>query len=79
MKTKKIVSVVLCAAFISGIAGCTENKKPTNESRIYSVVNEYGEALTDLDGDAVLGLTDWKRTALIIWLLKICLISQVMT
>ncbi|MBR3340123.1 MAG: hypothetical protein IKG30_00760 [Clostridiales bacterium] len=61
MKTKKIVSVVLCAAFISGIAGCTENKKPTNESRIYSVVNEYGEALTDLDGDAVLGLTDWKK------------------
>ena len=61
MKIKKIVSAVLCVAVIAGFAGCTESKKPTNESLISSVVNEYGEALEDFDGKAVLDLTKWNK------------------
>ena len=36
-------------------------QKPTNESLISSVVNEYGEALEDFDGKAVLDLTKWDK------------------
>ena len=61
MNIKKTVAIILCGALIIGSAGCTEKtpKTPDPEDSIESIMEDYEEALNDLDADGILDLSKW--------------------
>ncbi len=58
MKCKKMISAGLALALVLGITGCDPQK---GQNAIDDLLSEYGEALNDLDADAVRDLSDWSK------------------
>ena len=56
MKTRKIVSAVLCLAVLAGFTSCTDSKKV---SEVEAVLDKYVEALRNMDAGDVQDITDW--------------------
>lgn len=59
MNFKRTVAVVLCGAFALGIAGCGKSKGA--RSGIEGLLEDYVDALQELDEDEVLELTVWDE------------------
>ena len=57
MKIKKLTALIIIFSMFFAFAGCDKTAK--SRSQIEKVIEEYSEALSDFDSDAVLDLTAW--------------------
>lgn len=58
MKCKRVISAVVCLAVVAGCTACTGPSKKDIQA-IEDTIEEYGDALRDVDAEAVLETTNW--------------------
>ena len=58
---KKVTAAVLAVATLAGFTGCENLKNKKNIDAIIKVTDQYVEALSEMDHEAVLDLTDWDE------------------
>ena len=59
MKCKRVISAVVCLAVVAGCTACTGPSKKDIQA-IEDTIEEYGDALRDVDAEAVLETTNWN-------------------
>ena len=60
MLFKKLTAAVLAVATLAGFTGCNlENKR--NTDAIIKVTDKYVEALSEMDSEAILDISDWDE------------------
>lgn len=58
MKCKRVISAVVCLAVVAGCTTCTGPSKKDIQA-IEDTIEEYGDALRDVDAEALLETTNW--------------------
>jgi len=58
MKCKRVISAVVCLAVVAGCTACTGPSKKDIQA-IEDTIEEYGDALRDVDAEALLETTNW--------------------
>ena len=58
MKAKRLISAALCLAVVAGCTACTGTSKK-DIAAIENTLEEYADALRDVDAEALLDTTDW--------------------
>ena len=59
MKSKRVISAVVCLAVVAGCTACTGPSKKDIQA-IEDTIEEYGDAIRDTDAEALLETTNWE-------------------
>lgn len=62
MRFKKAAAAILSISLLLGATGCDKLGSKKDTEKIKTLIEDYGDALKSEDADAVVELTDWKKT-----------------
>ena len=63
MNTKKLIAALLCVSVLAGISGCENGflKRKKAAKAIEGIMEDFTDAVEDLDADSLIDLTDWDE------------------